>query len=146
MVDRRRNDPPHLVRPLPWRFAQQLVCRLYYHVGQWHTGVVSEGLNWDADSEAYIRGRSSRYRDGLDIEPVWTQEVLDDADMVAFEPDPKSRVGAARFVGRSTSAGRVLVVIAYRDPDGDLHGVNAWPATGADLKFYTEGLDDGQDD
>ncbi len=35
---------------------------------------------------------------------------------------------------------------AYRDLDGDLHGVNAWPATGADLKFYEEGLDHGQDD
>ena len=38
------------------------------------------------------------------------------------------------------------MVIAYRDLDGDLHGVNAWPATGADLKFYEEGLDHGQDD
>jgi len=107
---------------------------------------VGEELNWDAESEAYIRSRSSRYRDGLDIEPAWTQEVLGDVDMVAFEPDPKSRVGAARFVGRSRSAGRVLVVIAYRDLEGDLHGVNAWPATGADLKFYEEGLDNGQDD
>ncbi|MDN5766814.1 MAG: hypothetical protein L0H96_12890 [Humibacillus sp.] len=86
---------------------------------------MSEELNWDADSEAYIRARSRRYRDGLDIEAAWTQEVLGDTDMVAFEPDPKSRVGAARFVGRSRSAGRVLVVIAYRDLDGDLHGVNA---------------------
>lgn len=103
---------------------------------------MSDELNWDAESEAYIRTRSARYRDGLDIEPVWTQEVLIDADMVAFEPDPKSRVGAARFVGRSSSAGRVLVVIAYRD----LHGVNAWPASGADLKFYEEGFDHGQDD
>ena len=44
------------------------------------------------------------------------------------------------------SAGRVLVVIAYRDLDGDLHGINAWPATGADLKLYKQGDDDGQDD
>jgi len=35
-------------------------------------------------------------------------------------------------------------VIAYRDLDGDLHGVNAWPATGADLKLYEEGQDDGE--
>jgi hypothetical protein len=40
----------------------------------------------------------------------------------------------------------VLVVIAHRDRDGDLHGINAWPATGMDLKLYTEGNDDGQDD
>ncbi len=97
-------------------------------------------------SQAYIRSRSSRYPDVLDIETVWTQEVLGDADMAALEPDPKSRVGAARFIGRSSSAGRVLVVIAYRDLDGDLHGVNAWPATGADLKIYEEGLNHGQDD
>jgi hypothetical protein len=40
----------------------------------------------------------------------------------------------------------VLVVIAYRDLDGDLHGINAWPATGADLKLYKQGDEDGQDD
>lgn len=39
--------------------------------------------------------------------------------------------------------GRVIVVIAYRDLDGDLHGVNAWPATGVDLKTYEQGDDDG---
>jgi integrase len=41
---------------------------------------------------------------------------------------------------------RVLVVIAYRDLDDDLHGINAWPATGADPKLYQQGDDDGQDD
>jgi hypothetical protein len=40
----------------------------------------------------------------------------------------------------------VIVVIAYRDLDGDLHGINAWPATGADLTLYQQGDDDGQDD
>lgn len=94
---------------------------------------------------AYIASRSSRYPDALDIAPDWTSEVLADADLVALEPDPKSRMGASRFIGHSPSAGRVLVVIAYRDLDGDLHGVNAWPATGADLQIYEEGLDDGQD-
>lgn len=86
-------------------------------------------------------GTSSR----LDIDPDWTREALSDVDMVALEPDPKSRMGASRFIGHSASAGRVLVVIAYRDLDGDLHGVNAWPATGADLQIYQEGLDDGSD-
>ncbi len=62
---------------------------------------MSDELNWDAESQAYIRSRSSRYQDGLDIEPAWTQEVLGDEDMAALEPDPKSRVGAARFIGRS---------------------------------------------
>ncbi|MGB3186430.1 MAG: hypothetical protein WBG36_15270 [Ornithinimicrobium sp.] len=44
---------------------------------------MSEELNWDAESQAYIRSRSSRYQDGLDIEIVWTQEVLGDVDMAA---------------------------------------------------------------
>lgn len=65
---------------------------------------------------------------------------------LALEPDPKSRMGASRFIGHSPSAERVIVVIAYRDLDGDLHGVNAWPATGADLRLYQQGDDDGQDD
>lgn len=93
----------------------------------------------------YIGSRSSRYVDALDMHPDWTQEVLAGVDMVALEPDPKSRMGASRFIGHSPSAGRVLVVIAYRDLDAELHGVNAWPATGADLQIYQEGLDDGQD-
>ena len=67
-------------------------------------------------------------------------------DLLALEPDPKSRMGASRFFGRSRSGGQVLVVIAYRDLDGDLHGINAWPATGADLKLYQRGDNDDQDD
>jgi hypothetical protein len=40
----------------------------------------------------------------------------------------------------------VLVVIAYRDLDGDLHRINAWPpATGEDLRVC-EGGHDGEDD
>jgi hypothetical protein len=38
-----------------------------------------------------------------------------------------------------------LGALYYRDLDGELHGVNTWPATGADLQIYQEGLDDGQD-
>ena len=68
-----------------------------------------------------------------------------DLNLLALEPDPKSRMGASRFIGHYQSAGRVLVVIAYRDLDGDLHGINAWPAAGADLKLYQQGDDDGQD-
>lgn len=94
----------------------------------------------------YIRSRRDRYRESVGIEPEWTQEVMTDVDLLALEPDPKSRIGASRFIGRSRSAGRVLVVIAYRDLDGDLHGINAWPATGADLKLYERGDEDGQDD
>lgn len=103
-------------------------------------------IHWDSDAVAYIRSRGDRYPDGVGIERAWTQEVMADVDLLALEPDPKSRMGASRFIGRSRSAGRVLVLIAYRDLDGDLHGINAWPATGADLKVYDQGDDDGHDD
>ena len=118
---------------------------MYYTVVQCHTCGVNEGLSWDHESSEYIASRSGRYPDAVDIDIAWTQEVLADVDMVALEPDPKSRMGASRFIGRSPSAGRVLVVIAYRDLDDELHGVNAWPATGADLQIYQEGRDDGQE-
>lgn len=65
--------------------------------------------------------------------------------MVAFEPDPKSRIGASRFIGWSPTAARVPVLIAYRDLDGDLHGLNAWPASGADLAVYEEGVRNVED-
>lgn len=70
---------------------------------------------------------------------------MSDVELIALEPDPKSRMGASRFIGYAPSARRTLVVIAYRDLDNDLHGVNAWPATGADLQIYLKGLEDGQD-
>ena len=107
---------------------------------------MGEEIQWDPNAMAYVRSRGARYPDGLDIEPQWTQEVMADVNLLALEPDPKSRMGASRFIGHSQSAGRVLVVIAYRDLDGDLHGINAWPATGADLKLYQQGDEDGQDD
>ncbi len=104
-----------------------------------------EQIQWDGASAAYIRTRSQRYPGAFDIDPDWTHEVFADPEYVAFEPDPKSRVGGLRFIGDSRSAGRVLVVIAYRDLDGELHGINAWPATGEDLRVY-EGGHDGEDD
>jgi hypothetical protein len=54
-------------------------------------------------------------------------------------------VGAIGFVGFSPSAGKVLVVIAYEDLDGDLHGLNAWPATGRDLNTYLKDGDSGEE-
>jgi hypothetical protein len=39
----------------------------------------------------------------------------------------------------------VIVVIAYRDLDGDLHGMNAWPASGRDLATYLKEGDDGEE-
>ena len=107
---------------------------------------MGEELIWDEESAEYIRSRPERYPGGRAIEPEWAQQVMDDVDLIAFEPDPKSRMGASRFIGRSDAVGRVLVVIAFRDADGDLHGINAWPASGADLRFYLEGVDCGEDD
>lgn len=40
-----------------------------------------------------------------------------------------SRVRDSGFIGYFRSAGRVLVVIVYRDLDGELPGMNAWPAS-----------------
>jgi hypothetical protein len=99
--------------------------------GRWpNCGRVVELIQWDEASAAYVWARSQRCPGAFDIEPAWTQGVFDDPDYVAFEPDPKSRVGGSRIIGDSPSAGRALIVIAYRDLDGELHGVNAWPATG----------------
>ena len=95
---------------------------------------------------AYVRSRGDRYPDGLDIEPEWAQEVMADVNLLALEPDPKSRMGASRFIGRSRSAGRVLVVIAYRDPDGDLHSSTPGPRQERTFKVYQQGDNDGQDD
>ena len=63
--------------------------------------------------------------------------------LVQLSPYPGSRVGATGFIGYSASAQRVLVVLAYRDLGGDLHGLNAWPASGRDLTTYNEGSDHG---
>ena len=59
-----------------------------------------------------------------------------DEHLLELCPYPASRVGASGFIGYSGSAARVRVVIAYRDLDGDLHGMNAWPASGRDLALY----------
>ena len=102
------------------------------------------GLFWTDEDAAYIRSRSSRYPAALDIELPWTLKVLADDRLIELSPYPNSRVGASGFIGFSPSAGKVLVVIAYRDLDGDLHGMNAWPATGRDLSTYLEEGDDGE--
>jgi hypothetical protein len=92
-----------------------------------HAATVSEVIRWDSSAAAYIRSRAARHPDGVGIEPEWTQEVMADVDHLALEPDPKSSMGASRFVGLSRSGGRVLVVIAYRDLDSELHGIMPGP-------------------
>jgi hypothetical protein len=100
---------------------------------------------WADEDADYIRSRSTRYPGAVDIDPAWTQEVLADDLMVQVSPYPASRVRATGWVGWSPSAGRVLVVIAYRDLDGDLHGMNAWPASGRDLATYKEAIRGGEE-
>jgi len=103
------------------------------------------GLYWQTKMLPYIQSRSARYAGALDIEPAWTAEAMADERLVEVSPYPTSRVGATGFIGYSASAGKVLVVIAYRDLDGDLHGMNAWPASGRDLATYLQEGDDGEE-
>ena len=39
----------------------------------------------------------------------------------------------------------MLVVIAHRDLDGELHGMNAWPASGRDLTIYQKAVKDDEE-
>lgn len=97
---------------------------------------------WAAEDVAYISSRSTRYPGAFDIDLGWVREALADPRLVQVAPYPRSRVGATAFIGYSAAAGRVLVIIAYQDLDGDWHGMNAWPASGRDLDTYEEGLTD----
>ncbi len=102
-------------------------------------------LWWTDDDADYIRSRSARYRGAVDLAPEWAQEVMVDEHLVELSPYPASRVGASGFIGYSGSAGRVLVVIAYRDLEGELHGMNAWPASGRDLALYKKAVADDEE-
>ncbi len=92
-----------------------------------------------SDAAAKHLARSQRYPGALDIEVDWTVEAVNDIDAVQVDPYWTSRVNALAFIGYSAAAGAVLVVLAYRDLDGDLHGMTAWPATGRALRLYTDG-------
>lgn len=92
-----------------------------------------------SDAAAQHLARSQRYPGAGDIEVDWTVEAVDDGDAVQVDPYWTSRVNALAIIGYSAGAGAVLVVLAYRDLDGDLHGMSAWPATGRALRLYTDG-------
>lgn len=65
-------------------------------------------------------------------------DALNDPDVVAFIPDPKSQSGKSnRFIGFSSSVNRILVVIVV-DYHGQLYGANCWPANPADQRIYRE--------
>jgi len=62
---------------------------------------------------------------GIDLAPYldvqWTHEALADPLLVEVVPYPRSRLRASGFIGWPSRANRVVVVIGYRDLDGDLH-------------------------
>ncbi len=51
--------------------------------------------------------------------------ALVDPLMVEVTPYPRSRPHASAFIGWSRGAQHVLVVIGYRDLNGELRGMNA---------------------
>lgn len=93
---------------------------------------------WSAAATQHL-ARSQRYPEAVDIELGWTVEAVNDGDAVQVDPYWTSRINALAIIGYSPAAGAVLVVLAYRDLDGDLDGMTAWPATGRALRPYTEG-------
>ncbi|MDQ2957954.1 MAG: hypothetical protein M3Y42_13420 [Actinomycetota bacterium] len=95
-------------------------------------------VNWPDEALEHL-ARSQRYSGAVDIEVAWTVEAVNDNDAVQVDPYWTSRVNALAIIGYSPAAGAVLVVLAYRDLDGELHGMTAWPATGRALRLYTEG-------
>lgn len=101
-------------------------------------------LEWSDEDAQYIRTRSSRYPGATDIEPEWTQESVDDERCVKLNPYPRSRIRATGYIGYSPSAEHVLVVIAYADLDGQIHGMNSWPASGRDLAAYRKAVDEDE--
>lgn len=103
-------------------------------------------FRWTDEDAEYIRSRSQRYPGAIDIEPRWTQGVLADEHLVELTPYPGSRAGASGFIGWSRSSNRVLSSSRTRDDDDDLHGLNAWPASGRDLATYHSEVTRGEKD
>lgn len=95
-------------------------------------------VQWSAEAIEHL-ARSTRYPGAIDLEPDWVREAVDDVDAVQVDPYWNSRVRAMAIIGYSAGAGAVLLVLVYRDLDGDLHGMTAWPASGRALRLYGEG-------
>lgn len=102
-----------------------------------------DNVEWNAESADHIRTRSQRYGGVVDIEPDWTNEVVNDPDRLVDEPDPNSaHLNSVRTVGFSPAAQMVITVVAIRGRDGVLHGASAWKTTGAVRRQYLEGRAD----
>lgn len=92
-----------------------------------------DDLWWRDEDADYIRRRSERYPGASDIEPEWALEAARDPRRIVRDPDPKSRRGAIRIIGYSSTAGFVITVIVT---PSDHAGVTAWKTTGVDLRAY----------
>lgn len=97
-----------------------------------------EVVIWSEEAAEHL-ARSKRYTGAVDIELDWVNEAINDQDAVQVDPYWRSRINAVAIIGYSAGAGAVLLVLVYRDLDGDLHGMTAWPATGRVLHLYTDG-------
>ena len=95
-------------------------------------------MRWADEDVRYIQTRSHRYPGALDISLEWAHEALADPHLVEVTPYPRSGLKASAFIGWSSGAQHVLVLIGYRDLSGELRGMNAWPASGRDLVTYQE--------
>ncbi len=105
-------------------------------------------IQLDPEAIAYIRSRGDRYPAGEGIDPEWTQEVMADVDVLALEPDPKSRMGASRFIGRirpsrsDTRASSALVIAACRSECGLMcRGMPALFAIRATIRYTSRLVD-----
>ncbi|MBN9610900.1 MAG: hypothetical protein BGO26_09070 [Actinobacteria bacterium 69-20] len=94
-------------------------------------------VSWSEQAIEHL-ARSKRYPGAVDIHPMWTAEAVADEGMVEVDPYWASRIKALAMIGYSPTGGMVLLVLAYRDLHGRLHGLTAWPATGRALRVYME--------
>ncbi|MPZ67092.1 MAG: hypothetical protein GEU83_16825 [Pseudonocardiaceae bacterium] len=77
---------------------------------------MAERIEWDDTAADHIRTRSGRYGGAVDIDPIWTVEVVNDPDRLVDEPDPRSaNANSVRIVGYSLTAQIVVTVVALRD-------------------------------
>lgn len=84
---------------------------------------------WSDEALKHL-ARSERYPSAADIEARLDYRGGQRHRRRRGRPYWTSRVNALAIFGYSAGAGAVLVVLAYRDLDGELHGMTAWPATG----------------
>lgn len=105
--------------------------------------LVLEAIEWPEEIAAYIRSRSQRRKNDMDIEPEWaTEAALDPMRLVGVRQDPKTGRGSLSLtvVGYSPAAAEVLA--AWLRPknmaSGDWYGQNAAKARRQWRRAYME--------